>query len=121
MDGLALSSECTFEIIEHDGMYRSCFKDTIVNNFFTLGPEGKGFLCTVTFPSSWHSRSIEANMLPYIHNKIGNYKMCVDQGRPRSRNDSLNVVGLISERQARKLAQSLRLYLLWISNIDFSL
>lgn len=108
MDGLALTFECTFEIMEHDGMYSICHGDTIVNNIFVLGLEGKAFLCKVTCSSSWHNESITAAFLSYIHNKIGNYKMCVDQGIPRSSNDSLILVGLMSRRQARKP---------WISNM----
>jgi hypothetical protein len=40
------------------------------------------------------------NILPYIHKMIGTYKMCVDQGLPRS-DDAVDVlVGPISGAQA---------------------
>jgi hypothetical protein len=62
-----------------------------------------------------------ANILPYIQNDIGNYKMCVDQGFPRSGDAHLILVVPISQRQAKKLAPNLRPYLLQISNIYTSL
>ncbi len=71
MDGLALTSECTFEDIEQNAMYYS-----------------------------YHSDTIMTNILPYIRNNIGNYKMCVDQGFPRTGDASQILVGPISKRQA---------------------
>jgi len=51
---------------------------------FAYGPDGRVIFCTINFPGSWHDGSITANVLPYIHKKIGTYKMFVDQGLPRS-------------------------------------
>lgn len=100
MDGLALTSECTSEDIEQNAMYNGYHSDTMVNNIFAYGPDGKVFLCAVNFPGSWHDGSITANILPYIRNNIGNYKMCVDQGFPRTGDASQILVGPISKRQA---------------------
>jgi hypothetical protein len=121
MDGLALTSECTSEVIEQNAMYNGYHSDTMVNNIIAYGPDGKVFLCAINFPGSWHDGSITANILPYIRNNIGNYKMCVDQGFPRSGDAHLILVGPISKRQAKKLAPNLRPYLLRISNIYTSL
>jgi hypothetical protein len=53
-----------------------------------------------------------ATMLPCIHEKIGTYKMCIDQGLARS-GDAVDVlVGPISPTQAYQLAQNLHPYLL---------
>jgi hypothetical protein len=93
----------------------------MVNNVFAYGPDGKVFLCAINFPGSWPDGSITANILPYIRNNIGNYKMCVDQGFPRSGDAHLILVGPISKRQAKRLALNLRPYLLRISNIYTSL
>jgi hypothetical protein len=82
MDGVALQSECTSEKIEQNAMYSGYHSDTMVNNIFVYGPNGKVFLCTINFPGSWHDGSITSNILPYIHNNIGMYKMCIDQGFP---------------------------------------
>jgi hypothetical protein len=121
MDGLALTSECTSEVIEQNAMYNGYHSDTMVNNIIAYGPDGKVFLCAINFPGSWHDGSITANILPYIRNNIRNYKMCVDQGFPRSGDAHLILVGPISKRQAKRLAPNLRPYLLRISNIYTSL
>ncbi len=82
MDGLALMSECTSDELEQNAMYNGYHSDTMVNNVFAYGPNGKVFLRAINFPGSWLDGSIKANILPYIQNNIGNYKMCVDQGFP---------------------------------------
>ena len=121
MDGLALTSECTSDELEQNAMYNGYHSDTMVNNVFVYGPDGKVFLCAINFPGSWHDGSITANILPYIRNNIGNYKMCVDQGFPRTGDANLILVGPISKKQAKKLAPNLRPYFLRISNIYTSL
>jgi hypothetical protein len=101
MDGLSLTSECTSEMLEQNSMYNGYHSDTMVNNIIAYGPDGKVFLCAVNFPGSWHDGSITANILPYIRDRIGSYKMCVDQGFPRSGDAAQILVGPISRRQAR--------------------
>jgi hypothetical protein len=83
MDGIALQSECTLEAIMQNSMYGDYYSDTMINSIFAYGPDGKVFLCSINYPGSWHNASITANILPYIRNNIGNYKMCVDQGFPK--------------------------------------
>jgi len=58
-----------------------------------------------------------ANVLPYIHKMIGTYKMCVNQGLPRSGNAVDVLVGPIGHAQAYQLAPNLCPYLLCLSNI----
>jgi hypothetical protein len=58
MDGLALTLECTLKDIEQNAMYSSFHSDTMLNNNFVYGPDGKVFLCTVNFPGSWHEIQI---------------------------------------------------------------
>ncbi len=82
MDGIALHSECTTTQIKQNAMYSGYHSDTKINNIFAYCPNGKVFLCAINFPGSWHDGSIMANILPYIRNNIGIYKMCVDQGFP---------------------------------------
>ena len=121
MDGLSLVSDCTSEVFEQNAMYNGYHSETMVNNIIAYGPDGKVFLAAINFPGSWHDGSITANILPYIRERIGNYKMCVDQGFPRSGDASFILVGPISRRQARRLAANLRQYLLTISNVYVSL
>ncbi len=84
MDGLAHTLECMSEDIEQNAMYNICHRDTMVSNIFASGPDGKVFLCDINFLGSWHDGSIMANILPYMQNNIGNCKMCIDQGFPRT-------------------------------------
>jgi len=100
MDGLSLVSECTSEVFEQNAMYNGYHSETMVNNIIAYGPDGKVFLAAINFPGSWHDGSITANILPYIRERIGNYKMCIDQGFPRSGDASFTLVGPISHRQA---------------------
>ncbi len=53
MDGVALQSECTSEQIEQNAMYSGYHSDTMVNNIFAYGPDGKVFLCAINFPGRW--------------------------------------------------------------------
>ncbi len=72
----------------------------MVNNLFAYAPDGKVIFRAINFPGSWHDGSIMANVLPYICKKIGTYKMCADQGLPRT-GDAVDVlVGPISRTQA---------------------
>jgi hypothetical protein len=121
MDSLSLISVCTLEILEQNAMYSGYHSNTMVNNIIAYGPDCKVFLCAINFPGSWHVGSITAYILPYIRKMIGSYKMCVDQGFPRSRDAALILVGAISRRQAVCLAADLRAYLLKIFNIYVSL
>jgi hypothetical protein len=121
MHGVSLTTECTPEQIEQNAMYNGYHSDTMINNIFAYGPDGKVFLCAINFPGSWHDGSITANILPYITNNIGNYKICVDQGFPRSGDAYQILVGPVSKKTASKLAPNLRPYLLRMSNVYTSL
>jgi hypothetical protein len=121
MDGMSLTSECTSEPVVQNSIYSGYHSETMVNNLFAYGPDGRVIFCTINFPGSWHDGSITANVLPYIHKKIGTYKMFVDQGLPRS-SDALEVlIGPISHTQAYQLAPNLHPYLLHLSNVFVSL
>jgi hypothetical protein len=121
MDGMSLTSECTSEPLVQNSMYSGYHSDTMVNNLFAYAPDGKVIFCAINFPGSWHDGSIMANVLPYICKKIGTYKMCVDQGLPRT-GDAVDVlVGPISRTQAYRHAPNFHPFLLRLSNVYVSL
>jgi hypothetical protein len=121
MDGVSLTSECTSKPVVQNSMYSGYHSDTMVNNLFAYCPDGRVIFCAINFPGSWHDGSIMANVLPYLCKKIGTYKMCVNQGLPRS-SDALDIlVGPISCAQAYQLAPNLRPYLIRLSNVYVSL
>ena len=121
MDGVAVLSECTSETIEQNAMYSGYYSDTVVNNVIAYGADGKVFLCAINFPGSWHDGSICTNILPFIRERIGSYKVCVDQGFPRSGDADGVLVGPISRRSASRLSPILRDYVLRLSNSYVSL
>jgi hypothetical protein len=96
MDGVPLTSECTSKPVVQNLMYSGYHSDTMVNNLFAYGPDGRVIFHAINFPRSWHDGSIMAN----VCKKIDTYKMCIDQGLPRS-GDALDVlVEPISHAQA---------------------
>ncbi len=62
-----------------------------------------------------------ARFLDSIRWRIGHYKICVDQGFPRS-GDAWNILaGPMNERSARRLHPTIREYMLRVSNVYTSL
>jgi len=82
MDGLSLHYKCSSDAYEQNAMYNWYHLDTMINNAFTYGMNGKVFLCGLKFPGSCHDGSITAKLLPIIIEKIGSFKICIDQGFP---------------------------------------
>lgn len=121
MDGVSIPAECTEERFEQNAFYCGYDCDTMVNNVFAYGPDGKVFFAAVNFPGSWADGALTARFLHAIKKKIGEYKICVDQGFPRSGDAYGTLVGPITKRAARRLHRDVREYLLRISNVHTSL
>ena len=84
MDRVSFSTECTDNAIEQNAMYCGYDCDTMVNNVFAYGPDGKVFFAAINFPGSWADGSLTARFLHQMKRKMHSYKICVDQGFPRS-------------------------------------
>ena len=121
MDGLGLATEMTSERIEQNAYYCGYDCDTMVNNVLVFGPDGKVFLCAVNFPGSWSDASLTAHFFSHIRERIGDYKICVDQGFPRSGDATGILVGPIPERSARRLHSLVRDNMIRLSNVYTSL
>jgi hypothetical protein len=91
--------------------------DTMVNNVFAYGPNGKVFFAAINFLGSWAGGSLTAHFLGHLKAKIGDYKICVNQGFPRSGDAYGTLVGPVMKRATRRLHHGVRDYLLWISNV----
>ena len=93
MDGVSFPAECTDKQVKQNAFYCGYDCDTMVNNVFSYGPDGKGkeFFCAINFPGSWADGSLTAHFLQQIKRRIGLYKICVDQGFPR-RGDAYGVL-----------------------------
>jgi hypothetical protein len=86
-----------------------------------FGPDGKVFFCAINYPGSWADGTLTSRFFNHIQKSIGNFKICVDQGFPRSGDAHGILVGPIPERSARQLHRSVCDNLIRLSNIYTSL
>ena len=121
MDGLSLATQCTSERMAQNAMYCGYDCDTMVNNIFIYGPDGKVFFCAINYPGSWADGAVTRNFLPFLRGKIGQYKIVVDQGFPRSGDAYGVLVGPLTKKGARKLHASVQAEMIHRSNIYVSL
>ncbi len=63
MDGVSFPAECTDDRIDQNAMYCGYDCDTMVNNVFAYGPDGKVFFAAINFPGSWADGSLTARFL----------------------------------------------------------
>ncbi len=101
MDGLGLATECTDERITQNAYHCGYDRDTMVNNVLVFGPNGKVFLCAINYRWSWAKGILTAHFFSHITKRIGDYKICVDQGFPQAGDATGILVGPIPERSAR--------------------
>ncbi len=106
MDGLGLTTECTDERITQNVYYCGYGCDTMVNNVLVFGPDGKVVFCPNNYPGSWANGTLTACFFSHITKRIGDYKICMDQGFPRACDATGILVGPIPERSTRQLHQS---------------
>ncbi len=117
MDGVSFPMECTSERVQQNAFHCGYNCDTMVNNVFAYGPDSKVFFAAVNFPGSWADGSLTARFLHQMKRRIGDYKVCVDQGFPRSGDAYGTFVGPVTKRAARRLHRDVHNYLLRISNV----
>ena len=84
VDGLALHVKCSDDEYEQSEHYNGHAKDTMTNNVFAFSPEGKVFYAALSYPGSWHDSQVSAHLASKAITSLGDYKLCVDQGFPRS-------------------------------------
>ena len=112
LDGVSLHSECSSDTLEQNAMYNGYHSDTIVNNLIVYGADGKVILCALNFPGSSHDGSLYTNILPILRERIGVFKICIDQVFTWQ-GDTLDIlVGPVSKRSERSLSPFLRDYVL---------
>jgi uncharacterized membrane protein len=75
MDGVSIPAKCTDERFEQNAFYCGYDCDTMVNNVFAYGPDGKVFFVAVNFPGSWADGALTARILHIIKKNCQN-KFC---------------------------------------------
>jgi hypothetical protein len=121
MNGLRLATEMTNKRIQQNAYYCGYDCDTMVNNILVFGPDGKVFFFAINYPGSWSDGTLTTRFFSHIKERIGDYKICVDQGFPRSGNATGILVGPIPERSACQLHPLVRDNLIRLSNVYTSL
>jgi hypothetical protein len=94
LDCVLCPVKCTDKRIERNAFHCGYRCDTTVINVFAYGPDGKVFFCAINYPGSWAAGSLTAHFLHHLKPKIGSYKICNDQGFPRS-GDAYGVLVLV--------------------------
>ena len=107
MDGLSLPWACDPDEYIQNSYYNAYHADTMVNNVMAYGPDGKGFLAALNFPGSWHDSAVIMELIGFLKDQLQGYRICVDQGFPRSGDAYDILVGLYSEKTVRKLSEAL--------------
>ena len=93
----------------------------MVNDILVFGPDGKVFFCAINYPGSWANGTLTAHFFNHIEKRMGEYKICVDQGFPQSGDATGILVGPKPERSACQLHRSVRDNLIRLSNVYTSL
>ncbi len=103
MDGLGLLTEMTNKRIEHNVYY--CGYDdcnTMIIFFLVFGPDGTVCFCEInSYPGSWLDGALTTRFFLHIKERIGEYKICVNQRFLWSGDATGNLVGPTPERSAR--------------------
>ncbi len=121
MDGFSFPAECADDRIAQSAMYCGYDCDTMVNNVFAYGPDGKVFFAAINFPGSWADVSLTSRFLHQMKRRMASYKICVDQGFLHSGDRYGTFVGSITKRVAQCLHHDVHDYLLLILNVHTSL
>jgi hypothetical protein len=110
LDGLGLATEMTSKRIQQNAYYCGYDCDTMVSKVLVFGPDGKVFFCDINYPGSWSDGTLTACFFTHIKKRIGDYKICVDQGFPFPRSgDATGILGNPTpERSARRLHSTVR-------------
>jgi hypothetical protein len=88
-DGVSLPIECSSDPIAQATNYNGYHHDTMINNVLCFAPSGKIIFACINFPGSWHDSQVATSLIAKVIENIGEYKICVDQGFPRT-GDLLN-------------------------------
>ena len=102
-DGVSLPVQCASDPISQATNYNGYHHDTMINNVFCFAPTGKIIFACINFPGSWHDFQVSLSLISKVVENIGDFKICVDQGFPRSGDLLIEFVGPILRRSRQNL------------------
>jgi hypothetical protein len=82
MDGVSIPAECTDECIKQNAFYCGYDCNTMVNNVFAYGPDGKVFFAAINFPGSSADSALTARFLHALKKKLENIRFASTRGSP---------------------------------------
>ena len=120
-DGVSIPVQCASDINRQTTDYNGYHHDTMCNNVFCFAPTGKIIYSCINFPGSFHDSQVAVGLINVVLEHIGPYKICLDQGFPRSGDMFDKFVGPMSQRTRDNLAPAMRQMLLQRHNMYVSL
>jgi hypothetical protein len=121
LDGIALPIQCSPDENVQNAFYNGYYGDTMVNNIILFAPTGKIIYAVFNCPGSWHDSTVAEPLKQLVLDLDLIYKICVDQGFPRSGAFYDRFVGPLSKRARRSLSPILRKIILQLHNKYVSL
>ena len=120
-DGVSIPVKCSSKLSLQATDYNGYHHDTMCNNVFCFAPTGKIIYACINYPGSFHDSQVSAGLIRCVLEYIGRYKICVDQGFPRSGDLFDKFVGPMSQRTRDNIAPALRRAVLQRHNLYVSL
>jgi len=108
LDGVSIPIQCSDYPEEQAMFYNGYHCDTMINNIFLFAPNGKITYSVFNAPGSWHDSHVAQPLVSLVVERIGMYKICVDQGFQRSGILFNKFVGPLSKKTRRNLSPILR-------------
>ena len=121
LDGLALPVQCSPDLNIQNAFYNGYYGDTMVNNIILFSPKGKIIYTAFNCPGSWHDSTVPEQLKDLVIEMDLMYKICVDQGFPRSGIFQDKFVGPLSRKARKRLSPVLRKAVLVMHNKYVSL
>ena len=84
----------------------------MTHNVFCFSPTSKIIYSAINYPGSFHDSQVSVGLVNMVLDHLGSYKICVDQGFPRSGDMFHKFVGPVPQRTRDNLAPAMRQTLL---------
>jgi DDE superfamily endonuclease len=120
-DGVSIPVKCSSSPMLQATDYNGYHHDTMCNNVFCFASTGKIIYACINYPGSFHDSQVAVGLIRCVLEHLGRYKICVDQGFPRSGDLFDKFVGPMSQRTRNNIAPLLRRAILQRHNLYVSL